>query len=241
MNDWKNAACLIRAPPPNQNSVSLIGALDVPEALPVHCVFQQKIAFEDRLWALPRTLPFSIDLDGQELEWTDEERAILATDPDGLKWLQPMPGEIHRRPEGGETGRWIKLGWAYNQASSDPADDMPIDPNFPDIVLRAASRLSPALKAYWGNLPRSARHYGGYYTMTDENWPLIGPMQTPGAFVAGALSGFDTMAATATGALCAAWIANADRPDYSQSLSLARHNDAALMADLRQRTTKGVL
>ncbi|MGI4801565.1 MAG: hypothetical protein ACRYF2_16890 [Janthinobacterium lividum] len=59
--------------------------------------------------------------------------------------------------------------------------------------------------------------------------------------MAGALSGFGTMAATATGALCAAWIADADRPDYAQPLSLARHDDAALMADLRQRTTRGVL
>ena len=41
--------------------------------------------------------------------------------------------------------------------------------------------------------------------MTPENWPLIGSMRTPGAFMAGALSGFGSMAATATGEICAAW------------------------------------
>jgi glycine/D-amino acid oxidase-like deaminating enzyme len=210
------------------------------EDLPVTCVFQQKIAFEDRAGALPRTLPFTIDLDGQTLAWTDEEREILASDPATAALLRPMPGGIHRRPEGGDGGRWIKLGWAYNTTPGDPNGPPPIDPNFPDIVLRAASRLSPALQAYLGHLPRGARHYGGYYAMTPENWPLIGPMRTPGAFMAGALSGFGTMAATATGAVCAAWVVNAPRPDYAAAFSLARFADAALMAAVRASGT-GVL
>jgi len=211
------------------------------EELPVTCVYQQKIAFEDREGAIPRDLPFTIDLDGQELAWTDDERAELASDPEMAALLRPMPGGIHRRPEGGEGGRWIKLGWAYNALPSDPAGEPPSDPNFPDVVIRAASRLSPALHTYLGRLPRGARHYGGYYAMTPENWPLIGPMRTPGAFMAGALSGFGSMAATATGALCAAWIAGAAQPDYAASFTLGRYNDEALMAELRASASKGVL
>ena len=211
------------------------------EHLPVTCVYQQKIAFEDRDAAIPRTLPFTIDLDGQELNWTEEEREELAADPQAATLLQPMPGGIHRRPEGGEGGRWIKLGWAYNTVASDPAGEPPADPNFPDVVLRAASRLSPALAGYVGRLPRGARHYGGYYAMTPENWPLIGPMRTPGAFMAGALSGFGTMAATAAGALCAAFVAGAVRPDYAAALTLGRYDDAPLMAALRDSASKGVL
>lgn len=211
------------------------------EALPVTCVFQQKIAFEDRERALPRTLPFTIDLDPQQLAWTEEERETLASDPATAPLLRPMAGGVHRRPEGGEAGRWVKLGWAYNTEASDPTDDAPIDPNFPDLVLRAASRLSPALQPYVGRLPRGARHYGGYYAMTPENWPLIGPMATPGAFMAGALSGFGTMAATAAGALCAAWVAGGPLPEYAAKLSLTRYADAALMAGLRDDANKGVL
>ena len=219
---------------------TLVAAM-LGETLPVNCVYQQKIAFEDRQGAIPRTLPFTIDLDGQELAWTDEERAELASEPETAALLQPLPGGIHRRPEGGDGGRWIKLGWAYNTTASSPDGEPPIDPNFPDVVIRAASRLSPALSTYLGRLPRGARHYGGYYAMTPENWPLIGPMRTPGAFMAGALSGFGTMAATATGAVCAAWIAGAARPGYAAALTLARYDDEALMTSLRANASKGVL
>jgi glycine/D-amino acid oxidase-like deaminating enzyme len=217
-----------------------IGAM-LGEDLPVSCVYQQKIAFEDRDGAIPRGLPFTIDLDGQELAWTEEEREILASAPEAAKLLTPMPGGIHRRPEGGDGGRWIKLGWAYNTAPGDPDDPEPIDPNFPDVVLRGASRLTPALQAYIGRLPRGARHYGGYYAMTPENWPLIGPMRTPGAFMAGALSGFGTMAAAATGSLCAGWMSGAAMPGYAKSFTLDRYADLALMAELRESTRKGVL
>ena len=211
------------------------------EELPVTCVFQQKIAFEDRERAIPRGLPFTIDLDGQELPWNDEEREILAEDPATAKLLRPMPGGVHRRPEGGDKGTWLKLGWAYNSTPSDPAGPAPIDPNFPDVVLRAASRLTPALATYVGRLPRGARHYGGYYAMTPENWPLVGAMRTPGAFMAGALSGFGTMAATATGELCAAAVAGAPMPEYAGSLGLRRYDDQALMAELTKSGSKGVL
>ena len=81
-------------------------------------------------------------------------------------------------------------------------------------------------------LPRGAKHYGGYYTMTAENWPLIGPMRTRGAFIAGALSGYGSMAACATGAICAAWIARRPVPDYARSFTLDRRSNAALMAEL---------
>ncbi|MFX5956762.1 hypothetical protein ABTF01_20430, partial [Acinetobacter baumannii] len=84
-------------------------------------------------------------------------------------------------------------------------------------------------------------HYGGYYAMTPENWPLVGPMRTAGAFMAGALSGFGTMAACATGAVCAAWAAGAAVPDYAHALSLARYDDQAMMAELASLTSKGVL
>ncbi|HYB09831.1 MAG TPA: FAD-binding oxidoreductase [Alphaproteobacteria bacterium] len=211
------------------------------EATPVSCVYQQKIAFEDRERAIARTMPFTIDLDGQTLPWSDEDRAILAEDPVTALLLGPMPGGIHCRPDGTESGTWIKLGWAFNTRATDPHAADPIDPQFPDIVLRAASRLHPALKAYIGQLPRGARHYGGYYTMTKENWPLIGPMQTPGAFVVGALSGYGTMAACMAGAIAAAWIVDNTLPDYAQALSPARHADTALMDELAALKSRGVL
>jgi glycine/D-amino acid oxidase-like deaminating enzyme len=202
------------------------------EDLPVRCVYQQKIAFEDRERAIPRDMPFTIDLDPQQIAWTDEDRSVLAAEPGTRHLLDAMPGGIHCRPDGDPNGAWIKLGWACNERASDPHDDAPIDPHFPDLVLRAAARLHEGLQAYVGRLPRGAHHYGGYYTMTDENWPLIGPMRTPGAFVAGALSGFGSMAACATGRICAAWVNDSPRPAYARALSSERYADGALMSEL---------
>ena len=88
--------------------------------LPVRNVRQQKIAFEDRARAIPRGMPFSIDLDGQEIDWGDDDRALMLED-DAAAWLAgPMPGGIHCKPEGAERGSWVKLGWAYTTEPSAP-------------------------------------------------------------------------------------------------------------------------
>ncbi|BBK40051.1 FAD-dependent oxidoreductase [Allostella vacuolata] len=211
------------------------------ETLPITNVLQQKITFEDREGAVPRAMPFSIDLDGQSIDWGEEERQALAADPDHAWLARPMPGSIHCRPEGGDGGRWIKLGWAYNRGPSEPVPAPEFDPHFPEVVLRGASRLNPALRTYYGRLPRPCVLYGGYYTMTPENWPLIGPMGTPGAYMAVALSGFGTMAACAAGELCARWLTGAPLPAHAGPLGLARYADRALMDELASMESKGVL
>jgi glycine/D-amino acid oxidase-like deaminating enzyme len=215
------------------------------EILPVTNLFQQKIAFEDRLGAIPRDTPFSIDLDAKTLDWTDEEQALLADDPH-LAWLtRTMPGGTHCRPDGGPKGKWVKLGWAYNQRTSEPQEDLAnepaSDPQFPEIVMRGAAAFIPALKPYIDEPPPRYSHYGGYYTMTQENWPLIGPMAADGAFMIAALSGFGSMSACAAGSLCAAWVAGGELPDYATALSASRYDDEALMQELQNATNKGVL
>ncbi len=208
--------------------------------LPVYNTFQQKIAFEDKRNAIPREMPFSIDLDVQHIDWSDEDRNLLMEEPD-YKWLTgEMPGSIHCRPDGGDNGSWVKLGWAYNESPQAATRVLPLDEQFPDIVLRGAARLNPALKDYYGQLPRNMHHYGGWYTMTKENWPLIGELGPSGAYVNAAMSGFGTMAACAAGELCAATIAGAKLPDYARYFSLARYDDRELMQTLYE-SNKGVL
>lgn len=211
------------------------------EDLAVKCVYQQKISFEDVLGVVPRNLPFTIDLDEQEIAWTAEEKALLAGDPTTAHLAKRMVGGIHCRPDGPDSGKRIKLGWAYNKEPSDPHGPEPIDGSFPDIVLRGASRLQPGLAKYVGRLPRGAHHYGGYYAMTTENWPLIGPMKTPGAFVAAALSGFGTMAACMTGSICADWIKGDKLVPYARALSSERYEDPSLMAELSGEKDRGLL
>jgi glycine/D-amino acid oxidase-like deaminating enzyme len=211
------------------------------EKLALKNVYQQKISFEDREGVIPRVMPFAIDLDGQKVNWTDEEKALLADDPATARALRRLPGGIHCRPDGAESGKWIKLGWAFNEASDDPEGEDPIDPYFPDIVLRGASRLNPSLTRYIGRLPKGAHHYGGYYTMTEENLPLIGPSAVDGVFLAGALSGFGTMSACATGAICAAWVAAGEVPEFAHALSLERYRDPHLMKKLTSVSERSLL
>lgn len=199
--------------------------LDV--SLPVFNVLQQKIAFPDAERAIPRDMPFTIDLDPQQIGWTPEDRALLAADPDAAFLAGMMPGAIHCRPDGGDRGSWVKLGWAYNEAPQAAAWDVPLDPRFPEIVLRGAARMNPGLRRYYGKLPRHMHHYGGWYTRTADNWPLIGPMGPEGAYMACGLSGHGTMAACATGELLAAWIAGTELPDYAEPFSLARYATGA--------------
>jgi glycine/D-amino acid oxidase-like deaminating enzyme len=163
-----------------------------------------------------------------------------------MKWLtEIMPGGTHCRPEGGPNGKWVKLGWAYNTQASEPQDDLANEPasdsRFPEIVMRGAATFIPALQRYVENPPTRYSHYGGYYTMTEENWPLIGKMQTEGAFMVAALSGFGSMSACAAGKLCAAWVCNAELPDYAAVLGSDRYKNEELMAELRSATSKGLL
>lgn len=210
-------------------------------ALPVRTVLQQKLAFEDSRGAIPTDRPFCIDLDGQRIDWSDEERAFVAEDMALARYAEAMPGGIHCRPERGAGARWLRLGWAFNRSDAPPCREPTLDPQFPEIVLRGAARLQPALRRYYGALPRARRHYGGYYAMTEENWPLIGPLGVDGAYVVGALSGFGTMAACAAGALCAEWMCGDEMDDDARALSPLRLSDSALLGDLRAGADKGVL
>lgn len=232
-----HAEKLVNAAGPFINEIAQM----VGVSLPVYNVLQQKIAFADRDKVIPREMPFSIDLDACQLDWDSEERELLSEDEE-LSWLtESIPGNIHCRPDGGDNGSWLKLGWAFNQQECN-ADWQPIlNDQYPEIVLRAASRLNPSLKAYYAGFPRDFHHYGGYYPMTKENWPLVSPTDKEGMFVVGALSGFGTMAACGAGELCSQLVAESPTPAYAEDLSLKRYENHALMKELQELNSKGIL
>jgi len=231
------ATQLINAAGPFINDIaSMLGT-----SLPVSNTLQQKIAFDDKKRVIPRDTPFSIDLDAQHIDWTAEERAWLADDNEHSYLIDEMPGAIHCRPDGGDKGTWVKLGWAFNNAVATPTRKPGLLDAFPEIVLRGAARLNPALKTYYGRLPRSMHHYGGYYTLTDENWPLVGPMDVPGAYVVGAMSGFGTMASCAAGELCAKWALAKPLPEYANALSPNRYSNHLLMDEINALNQRGIL
>jgi glycine/D-amino acid oxidase-like deaminating enzyme len=200
--------------------------------LPIENILQQKIAFPDTLNTVPRNQPFAIDLDEQIIDWSKEETRLLKEDPE-FDWLtEKMSGSIHCRPEGGDHSNWLKLGWALNQDSTDALIKPELDDFFPEIVLRGAARLNPLLKKYYHRLPRNMVHYGGYYTTTQENWPLIGETNVEGFYINGGMSGFGTMVACASGELCSQWVLNENRASNSHYLSIERYNEEDFMKQL---------
>ena len=227
----------VNAAGPMANGISRMLGIE----LPLVNVLQQKIAFADHLGVIDRNLPFTIDLDEQYIDWTDDERDNILHD-DTLAFLgKLMPGSIHRRPDGGPGGNRVKLGWAYNSQHTKVERDIPLDPHFPEVVLRGACRLQPGLRNYYNGFPREFIHYGGYYTMTEENWPLIGETAIPGYVVSVGMSGFGSMAACAAGELAALTITGDPLPDYARALSLQRYQDPVLMAEIESLNNRGIL
>lgn len=190
--------------------------------LPLLNIFQQEVAFDDPLGIIPRAAPCTILADGQTLPWRDDERELLQGEPDYAWLLGNFPGGLHIKGDGGESGSWIRLGWAFNQTAEKPVWKRRLLPEFLDIALRGASRLVPGLAAYFDNVAKPVAHYGGYYTQTPDNLPLIGPLNVAGAYICGAFAGFGTMASCGAGELLAHWVCGNTLPDDAAAFAPAR-------------------
>ena len=199
---------------------------------------QRKIVIPDPLGVVPRDMPFTVFADSQRLDWSDEERELIAVDA-AYRWLlDEFPAGLHIKPE---SRAQIKLGWAYNSRPENPLWEPGNDFDFPNIVIRGASRFMPALRAYVEELPTPVVQMAGYYSRTPENWPLIGPLGAEGAFTVSALAGFGTMAACGAGELGAAWITGAALPDYAGHFHPNRYSDPGIMAEISQIESDGQL
>jgi glycine/D-amino acid oxidase-like deaminating enzyme len=191
--------------------------------LPVYSELHTKVSFSDPLGAFPRDTGLLIWTDSQQLPWTPEERQALQEDDQGRFLLQEFPEGVHGRPEGPKDSPVFLLLWTYHTDPVEPVFPIPTDPLYPEIALRGMSSMIPALKGYFDRIPRPYID-GGYYTKTQENRPLAGPLPVKGAWVLGALSGFGLMAALACGELVASGITGQALPAYAHWFSLDRYH-----------------
>jgi glycine/D-amino acid oxidase-like deaminating enzyme len=206
--------------------------------LPVQSFLQRKFIIPDPGGIIPRSMPFTIFADPQYLGWTDEERELIETDPEYRWLLDEFPAGLHVKPE---PGNRIKLGWAYNRKPETPRWDTESDHDFPNIVLRGASRFIPALRRYVEQAPTPVVQFAGYYTRTEENWPIIGPLDDGGPYAVAALSGFGTMAGCGAGELCARWMMGEPLPDYARYFHPDRYSDPKVMAEIDAIESDGQL
>ncbi|MBX0326408.1 FAD-binding oxidoreductase [Oscillochloris sp. ZM17-4] len=201
--------------------------------LPIINQLHLKASIDDGMGAVARDAPMIIAADPAGLGWDEEERAALLENPE-TAWMAGVLGtSAHCRPEGEGGSRQLLMLWEYNEAEAEPRFPPPLDPEFPEIVIRGLSAILPGLRGYFGRIPRAYLD-GGYYTRTRENRPLIGPMQVEGAYMVCALSGFGVMGACAAGELVAAHICGEALPAYAAAFRLERYTDPAYQALLEQ-------
>ncbi len=200
------------------------------ETLPVSSEVHLKVAFKDHLGVMPRNAGLMIWNDPQHVGWTSEERdALIAEGRDDL--VEEMPISCHGRPEGGAGSSWVLALWEYRRVVQEPVWPLPEDPLYGEVVIRGLATMFPGMAAYADHMPQRIVD-GGYYTKTRENRPLAGPLQTPGAFVAGAVSGFGIMAACGVADLVAAHVTGGALPGHAAAFSLERYDDPVYQKEL---------
>ncbi|HFC09415.1 MAG TPA: FAD-binding oxidoreductase [Chloroflexi bacterium] len=186
-----------------------------------------KVAFDDRLGAVPRAAPLLIWSDPQRLPWSDDERAVLAADPGAAFLLDEFPGGVHTRPEGEGGSRMVIGLWEYNALPLETARfPVPDDPFYPEAVLRGLSTMLPAMRPYLQRLPRPVVD-GGYYVKMPDNRPVVGPLAVEGAYVVGALSGFGIMGSQGAADLLAAHLTGEPLPPYAAAFRPERWAEVA--------------
>jgi glycine/D-amino acid oxidase-like deaminating enzyme len=208
--------------------------------LPVFSERHEKVAFKDHLGVIPRDAPFVIWADPQKIEWSEEEREILAEEAETKHLLEELPAGAHLRPEGGPEANIVLMLWGYDARLVPETWPLEFDPMFYEVVLRGLATMAPGLKAYIGKAPK-AEMDGGYYTKTRENKLLVGPMGVEGAYIVGALSGYGLMAAPGAGELLAAHIMGDPLPPYAPVFELKRYEDPAYQRMLESLDDTGQL
>jgi glycine/D-amino acid oxidase-like deaminating enzyme len=228
--------CFVNAAGPYLKDVGRMLGVDLPVFNELHL----KVALKDQLGIIPRAAPLLIWTDPQQLMWSDDERQELASS-DETRWLlNEFPGGVHARPEGGLDSDIVLMLWAYHVEPRDVIVPPPLDEFYPEVVLRGMARMIPGLRAYFGKAS-IALYDGGYYTKTQENRPLAGPLPVDGAYVCGAVSGYGLMASGAVGELLAAHVTHSALPDYASAFSPDRYNDPAYRKSLENWNTTGQL
>ena len=207
---------------------ALVG-VDVPVFSECHV----KVSFKDTRDAVPVDAPLMIWCDPVSLPWSDAERDLLAENEETRYLLASFQSGVHVRPEGHPGGHSALILWTYECEAVAPLFPLQWDRNLPDIALRGLSVMLPSMQAYFDVMPKTVVD-GGYYTKTQENRPLIGPMPVAGSFVIGAFSGFGLMVGCGAGDLLARHLTGAPLPEYAHAFTLQRYANPAyqrLLAD----------
>ena len=200
--------------------------------LPVFNELHGKVAFRDEQRVVPRGAPFMIWADRQRLWVSDDERRSL--EGERAEWLaREYPAGVHLRPEGGPQSDALLLIWTYDERREKPTYPPTFEPAFAEICLRGLVHMIPGLARYVGHTPRPVID-GGYYTETNENRPIIGPLAVRGLYASCAFGGHGIMASPGAARLLADHITGAPLRPYAHAFLLSRYDDPAYLTAMEK-------
>jgi sarcosine oxidase, subunit beta len=225
---------LINAAGPGQQWVAQMLGVE----LPIFCERHMTVIFKDHLGVIPREAPLMIWIDPIRLAWPEEKRVRLAADRQTQALLAELQPAVHMRPRWGRDSSLVVMQWGYHTDPVEPVFPLPLNPLYPEVVLRGLAVAIPGLAAYFERHPRTVVD-GGYYVKTAENRPLIGPLPVEGSYLIGALSGYGLQAAAAAGELLATHVVGGQLPAYAPAFLLERYQDPAYQRLLESWGTSG--
>lgn len=226
----------VNAAGPMLQEVSKMIGIELPIIHELHL----KVSMKDTLGILPREAPLLIWEDPQYLSWDDEERQILDESSETRWLLDKLPSGVHVRPEGGPDSQNILFLWPYDLEPVKPIFPIPFPPYYPEVALKGLVSIFPEMEAYIGRMPKPVVD-GGYYTKTEENRFICGPLPIDGAYVLGALSGYGLMAACGAGELLAAHVTGRSLPPYASAFTLDRYENPEYVEMLKDWSPSGQL
>lgn len=192
---------------------------------------------------IPQTAPFMVWRDKVDMEWDEEMREFLQELDDtaeggsvnSASWLQVQPGGQHLRPAG--NGRVLML-WEHLHrhlpVAEDPEMPMSFLEMYPELCLRGLKDMVPGLGGYLEEgLGRDTLVDGGFYTVTPDGRPLVGPLPTfENAYVCGGMGTYGLMGAPAAGELLAMHVSGEELPSYADACCWPRRAAPHALVDL---------
>ena len=103
---------------------------------------------------------------------------------------------------------------------------------YPELCLRGLKEMVPGLGAYLEELGRDTTVDGGFYTVTPDGRPLIGPHGFPNAYVCGGMGTYGLMGAPAAGELLAMHVSGEELPSYADACCWPRRAAPHDLVDL---------
>ena len=151
--------------------------------------------------------------------------------PRGAPMTVSLDDGAHWRPEG--PGAYLAWSGALPEGPREPSDEVPVDHDYPAIVIDAVAALSPFWSEVAAHLTRAnVTLEAGLYDLTPDARPIIGPSGVEGLFLNCGYSGHGVMGSVAGARLLADLVVGRER-SQTNPYRLTRFDESSVRATPR--------